>query len=103
MAIRIDGSDSLHLPRICFATFWPLRVMCARNRLLVERTDLNEVWKNVWFSTEMLDKLFKLVGGEETDSLEIARRLMGHTSTFEFINDYCRSWPLQMKLAISAR
>ncbi len=96
------GADCMHLPRIVFATFWPLRVVCARDRSLLDHAALNGIRDNIWFSPPMLDQLLKIVEDAEIDSLEILRRILGHASTYECIKDYCRSWATQMMLAARA-
>jgi hypothetical protein len=85
----------LHLPRGNFASWLVIRILCARDRRLLERSWFRELRRCPWFSDEMLDKLLRLIGNDATDALEVARRLMGHASTFELIASYCTSWAIQ--------
>jgi hypothetical protein len=101
--LEILGTSSLHLPRITWATYWPVRVWCAFQPEYLEHPSMIRIREHVWFSHEMLTKVRELVQDQATDSLELARRLTGHASTYELIVDYCRSWPLLMELQASAK
>jgi hypothetical protein len=85
----------LHLPRANFVSWLVLRILCARDRRLLEHSWFQRLRDCEWFSDAMLDKLSKLMGNEATDALEVARRLTGHASSFELIHSYCSSWAIQ--------
>jgi hypothetical protein len=90
----------LHVPRITFASWWPVRVMCAEYRYLLDELPYIGCLKShPWFTDEALDRLWELVGSATGHSLNVVRQIMGHASFGEFLETYCRSWPLLFSLS----
>jgi hypothetical protein len=105
VAVLLDnlpqGSVRLgHLPRITFATWLPLRILVARDRRLLAHPAVDAVRNHPWFSTEMLNKLLELIGNDTVDALEIVRRVLGHTSSYEFLASYCLGWSMAVRLLV---
>lgn len=89
---------NLHLPRITWATFWPVRVHLAWNLCDFDHPLMGQLKSHRWFSVANLSKLRTLLETPVNDSVEIARRVMGHASWDQFITSYNRSWPLLVAL-----
>lgn len=85
-----------HVPRITWATWFPIRAMCVWNPILLEFDCLECVRDHVWFQPEALDSLRKGLISPSVDVVEFARRVLGHANTYQFLASYCRSWPLQI-------
>lgn len=84
-----------HVPRITFATWWPVRTLCSEYRYILDEVPcLAFLRVHPWFAKSSLDRFTELLGGSSGHSLNIARQIMGHASFGEFIETYCRSWPL---------
>jgi hypothetical protein len=89
----------LHVPRITFASWWPIRILCAEHRYLLDELPYLGCLKlHPWFTNEALDRVWELVGGATGHSLNVVRQIMGHASFGEFLETYCRSWPLLFSL-----
>lgn len=93
-----DKIHSTHVPRITFATFFPIRIMCALEPTLLQHPLVHPYKDHPWFSEEMLSNIRELAPNETTDSLEIMRRITGHASTKELISSYIRSWSILLAL-----
>jgi hypothetical protein len=92
-------SFHLHVPRITFASWWPVRVLCGEHPYLInELPYLGSLRSHPWFSNEALHRVWQLVGGAAGHSLNVGRQIMGHASFGEFLSTYCRSWPLLFSL-----
>ncbi len=93
------GRIRLSAARTQWATWFLVRTMCAFNRELLDHPLMIEARKHRWFSQQNLDKLRAFLGSPLRDSVEVARRVMGHSNWNEFINKYCFAWPLLVALA----
>lgn len=90
---------AFHNPRRMFATYWPVRVLCAFHREIVDTMPTLRALKDcVWFHDEMLDKLKRLIGSDADDAIEVCRRIQGHSHHGEFSLTYCRSLPLVLSI-----
>jgi hypothetical protein len=87
--------------RTNWATLFPVRVLCAFDRSLLNHPLMEEIKLHRWFSDSNLDKVRMLLKTPVADTLEAARRIMGHANWTEFMDSYCVSWPLLIALRSS--
>lgn len=99
-AARLTSIErAYHNPRRMFATYWPVRVLCAFRRELLDSAPALQPLKDcIWFQEPMLDKVRRLVGSETDDAVEVCRRILGHSHHVEFSETYCRSLALVLSI-----
>jgi hypothetical protein len=86
---------NLYLPRTNLATWWGVRRDCAFDRALLNHPLLLDVRTHRWFQPTNLDKLCRLMGNRAGDSVEMARRVLGHATWDQFITRYNHGVPVQ--------
>jgi hypothetical protein len=90
---------STHLPRIGFATWWPIRVLCVRHPFLLDELPYLQILKiHPFFHLDALQRLGELIRSSSADSTNIVRQIMGHATASQYISVYCRSWSLQASI-----
>jgi hypothetical protein len=77
-----EKSFHLHVPRITFASWWPVRVLCGEHPYLIDELPyLGCLKSHPWFSNEALNRVWELVGGTTGHSLNVGRQIIvsGHS------------------------
>jgi len=91
----------MHDARRCGLSWAPIRAMVARNPQLLKNSSLPaKLRDHHWFTAQGLSQFLKLLPAEQTDSVEVFRRIAGWTSYSQFFRSYCRSWHLQLALSV---
>ena len=77
-----------------WGTWFVIRVMCAFEPKYLDHPIMKEVRNHRWFSGANLAKIRRIIGSPIGDSLEAARRILGHSNWTEMMDSYCISWPV---------
>ena len=101
-ALRILGR--LHDPRRVGLSLAPIRALVARRPELLHHPYFPEFLKSHWwFSRDGLDAFLKLLPSDQTDSVEVFRRIAGWTDYKQFFSTYCRTWHIITALQMASK
>jgi hypothetical protein len=99
----VDGPKGLHIPRIQFASWFPIRCLVAHHRWLRDESILSCCKDDPWFTDEALDRLLNLYPSECYSVLEIERRILMQASPREIVLTYLRTLPVLVELWANPR
>jgi hypothetical protein len=93
--------DRTHDPRRCGMSFAPLRAMVCRNPTLLDHPYFpKRLIVHPWFALEALARFRKLIPADQTDAVEILRRIAGWSAFGQLFTSYCRTWHIQLALCM---
>jgi hypothetical protein len=101
---KLGGIEGTHAPRRCTLSWLAVRIHCARHPEVPKEDFLPaSVTTAMVFSTSAMAGLKKLIPSDETDALEIIRRIATWTSRHQFFGTYCRAFHYILKAEYMAR
>lgn len=101
---QLGGIEGTHAPRRCTLSWLAVRIHCARHPEVTPEDFLPaSVTTSMAFSTSAMEGLKKLIPSDETDALEIIRRISTWTSRHQFFGTYCRAFHYILKAECMVR
>ena len=97
----LETMDRTHDPRRCGLSFAPLRAKVCRDPSLLDHPYFpHQLVDHPWFTKEALVRFRKLVPGDQTDAVEVMRRIAGWSAFGQLFTTYCRTWHIQLGLSM---